>query len=75
MENYANKGGDAGIEAYEIGKDNIRVKFKDGSVYLYNYTSPGKSDVDKMIELAREGQGLNSYISSYVKKRYASKER
>ena len=75
MERYNNLGGDSGIVAYEIGGDSIKVEFRDGSIYLYNYQSTGSSDVEHMKDLAIAGQGLNSFISKIVRKRYASKLR
>ncbi len=75
MEQYRNLGGNSGVTAYEIGSDFIKVMFKDGSLYLYNYESTGQQDVETMKELATAGTGLNSFISSKVRKRYAAKLR
>lgn len=75
MERYRNLGGNSGVAAYEIGDDCITVQFRDGSLYLYNYQSTGISDIEQMKTLALAGQGLNSFISRVVKKRYASKLR
>lgn len=75
MEKYMNLSGKSGVVAYEIGSDFIRVQFKDGSVYLYIYENPGKFDVEKMKELARQGSGLNSYINKQVKNNYQKKEK
>ena len=75
MKRYRNLGGDSGIVAYEDGEDFIKVKFSDGSIYLYNYTIPGPNDVEHMKQLAERGQGLNSYISRHIRKRYIAKLR
>lgn len=75
MQHYRNLGGDSGVSAYEITSDSITVQFKDGAVYLYNYTSTGKNDVETMKSLAGSGRGLNSFISTTVRKRYAAKLR
>jgi hypothetical protein len=75
MEHYKNLGGDSGVTAYEIGDDFIKVQFRDGSLYLYNYQSAGRSNIEHMKELAIAGRGLNSFISKVVKKAYASKLR
>ena len=75
MKRYRNLGGDSGIVAYEDGEDFIRVQFSDGSIYRYNYTKPGPNDVERMKRLAEKGQGLNSFISRVIRKRYAAKER
>lgn len=74
MEQYQNLGGDSGVTGYEIGPDFIRVQFKGGATYLYDYSQPGAADVEEMKQLAVQGQGLGSYISRVVRKRYAAKE-
>jgi hypothetical protein len=75
MERYRNLGGDSGVVAYEIGDDSIMVQFRDGSLYLYNYQSAGRDNIEHMKELAVSGEGLNSFINRVVRKRYASKLR
>lgn len=75
METYKNLNGDSGVRAYEIGNDSITVEFKDGSAYLYNYTSAGSSNIEQMKTLAIAGSGLNSYINKNVRKLYATKLR
>ena len=70
MKRYRNLGGDSGIVAYEDGEDFIRVQFSDGS----NYKKPSPNDVERMKQLAEKGQGLNSFISRVIRKRYAAKE-
>ena len=75
MEKYNNIGGDSGIVGYETGIDYIKVQFKDGAVYLYNYIRPGQIKVEHMKNLAKRGSGLNSYISTSIRKNYASKLR
>lgn len=75
MEKYKNRGGDSGIVAYEIKGDSITVQFSDGSVYLYTYTSAGRSNIERMKNLAIAGEGLNSFINTMVKYKYASKIR
>lgn len=75
MERYENLNGDSGVVAYEIGPDFIRVQFADGAVYLYNFASTGSHNIEHMKQLARNGQGLNSFINTTVRKAYALKER
>jgi hypothetical protein len=74
MENYANLGGDSGVLAYQISSDFIIVQFKSGqdTFYKYTYVSAGNSAIETMKNLARQGQGLNSYISTN-KPQYVSK--
>lgn len=75
MKPYRNLNGNSNIVSYEITEDSIQVVFKSGAQrnYLYNYVSPGRDIVEKMKVLAEQGHGLNSYISSTVKDRYAKK--
>jgi hypothetical protein len=75
MERYRNLGGDSSVVAYEIGHDFIRVQFSDGAIYLYTYASAGSQNIEHMKQLARQGQGLNSFIIRNVRKAYARKER
>ncbi len=75
MERYSNLGGNSGIAAYESGPDFIRVQFSDGAVYLYTYASAGSHNIERMKQLARSGQGLNSFINTNARKAYARKER
>lgn len=71
---YANTDGDSSVRAYEDGADYIRVRFSDGSVYLYTYASAGQANIERMKQLARAGTGLNSFIMSNVRKKYESKQ-
>ena len=73
MENYKNLGGNSGVKAFEIGSDFIKVKFSDNSIYLYSYRKPGRSHVETMKTLAKNGSGLNSYINLNVKFSYEAK--
>lgn len=75
MERYADIDNDSGVIAYEIGRDFIRVQFSDGAIYLYTASSTGLNDVERMKQLARAGEGLNSFIKRSVGSRYARKER
>lgn len=75
MERYRNIDGDSGVSAYEIGVDFIRVQFSTGATYLYTYSSAVSENIEQMKILARKGDGLNSFISTTVRKLYARKER
>ena len=63
MKKYLNKGYNSGIVAYEHDGNKILVKFHDGWVYEYRRERIGDSSYDKMVQLAEEGAGLNSYIN------------
>jgi hypothetical protein len=75
METYRNLGGDSNVIGYEIGSDFIIVVFKSGRErnYQYTYQKPGKEHVESMKNLAKQGHGLNSYISRIIKSNYYSK--
>lgn len=75
MTPYKNINGRSGVESYEITEDAILVRFKSGRFrnYLYDYRRPGKAVVDRMKALATQGHGLNSYISTTVRSRFARK--
>jgi len=73
MKAYRNLGVRSGVVAYDEGPDWIRVRFSDGSVYLYTYASAGRLQVEEMKRPARQGEGLNAYINRFVKGLYACK--
>ena len=74
MKPYKNLNGDSNITAYQLGTDNIVVKFQSGrwTLYTYTYQSAGSTAVETMKSLAQQGHGLNSYISTH-KPGYSSK--
>jgi hypothetical protein len=63
----------SGVVAYEIRDGAIDIEFANGDVYRYDATKPGPVDVELMSRFARAGRGLTTYISKYVKDRYAAK--
>lgn len=77
MPGYANLGGNSNVDSYRLvyegGESGIVVTFMDGSEYLYTETSVGSSNLQRMIDLAKQGVGLNSFINTRVKYRYAAK--
>lgn len=75
MVRYKNLGGDSGVVEYEIGPDFIKVKFESsGKVYVYDYVSAGKNNIEHMKTLAKNGSGLNAFINRNVKKLYSQIE-
>lgn len=66
MQNYRNLNGNSNVLAYMIGDDFIIVQFMSGTDTYYKYTSfsAGSSAIARMKELAQQGYGLNSYIST-----------
>jgi hypothetical protein len=75
MERYGNLGGNSGIVGYEIGADFVRVQFSAGGVYLYTCDSAGSDNIEQMKQLARSGEGLNSFIQRNLRSAYARRER
>jgi len=73
MQRYANRSGHSGVVAYELGADAITVKFAGGDRYLYDVNTTGADHIARMRELARQGQGLSTYISQHVRERYSRK--
>ena len=73
MQNYNASGHDAGVVAYEIGKDSISIKFRDGSVYRYTNKSAGPAAIAEMKVLAKRGEGLTTYINQHVRDHYQTK--
>jgi hypothetical protein len=73
MQRYANRSGDSGVTAFEIGDGAIIVVFRDGATYLYDTRSAGAAHIDAMQRLARAGRGLATYINQHVRERYAQK--
>lgn len=56
----------SGVESFDVLESGISVTFKRGSTYVYTYRSAGRHHIERMIELAQAGQGLNSYIRKHV---------
>ena len=73
MECYSHLDGDSGVTHYECGPDFIRVRFRNGSTYVYDHARPGAQHVEHMKELARAGKGLSTYVGQVVRTSYARK--
>lgn len=73
MEKYLNKSGSSPISKYRIEDERITVWYSDDTSYSYSYSRAGKPIVDKLKELAIEGEGLATYISQQAKFLYDHK--
>jgi len=75
MTPYKNLSGKSNVVSYEMGEDSIHVVFKSGTHcnYLYDHVKPGRAIVDRMKDLAVQGHGLNSYITTTVRKGFMKK--
>lgn len=67
------QGANSGVAAYNTGPNFIVIQFRSGERYLYNYVTPGRKHVETMKKLARQNEGLATYISQHVKNHYAAK--
>ena len=75
MTPYRNLSGDSNVLSYEETETSIHIVFRSGTHrnYLYDHSRPGKAMVDRMKALAAQGHGLNSYITTTVRKSYVRK--
>lgn len=73
MQKYNDIDDDSNIDEFELGSDYIKVKFFDGAIYTYTYTSAGSSHIEEMKNLACAHDGLNAYINRN-KPRYSHKQ-
>lgn len=74
MQPYRDDRGNSGIASYEAGGDFIRVRFHDGGTYVYTADSAGAEALARMKALAAAGSGLNTFINTDVRDRYAWQE-
>ena len=72
MQRYKNSV-NSGVLAFDIGDDRIKVKFLDGTIYLYTYQSAGEENIEQMKLLAEKGKGLTTFINQSVSEQYAIK--
>ena len=75
MERYKNLSGDSGVVQYQLSEGAILVQFSDGSLYEYTNQSAGGNAIATMHHLAVAGRGLNSFLSTTVRKKYSRKIR
>jgi hypothetical protein len=70
---YAARAGDTGVRAYVMGHSWIAIEFVDVRRYLYDGARPGAWHVRNMLRLARQGEGLTTYINQHVRENYAAR--
>ncbi|WP_348268911.1 hypothetical protein P8936_07000 [Edaphobacter paludis] len=73
MQPYKNLSGTSGVVAFEAGDDHINIEFEGKQRYRYDYTIPGKKEVETMKSLAKRSKGLATFISKNVRERFAAK--
>ncbi len=54
-----------GVTAFEIGEDFIILIFRHRYKYKYTYNSCGSDHIEKMKQLARHQNGLNTYKNKH----------
>jgi len=76
MKRYPNFSGESGVDAYELGPNFIKIRFRAGVVYRYTKASVGARHMSALKRLARRGWGLATYISQHpdVSGGYAEKK-
>ena len=65
MKRYGNRSGNAGVTAYEYGRDWIRLRFVDGDTYTYLARDIGAANLKTMKRLADSGEGLTTFINTH----------
>ncbi|MBO9635768.1 MAG: hypothetical protein J7578_21870 [Chitinophagaceae bacterium] len=73
MEHYLNKSGKSPITKFLIEDEKVTVWYNDDTSYSYSYARAGQPIVDKIRELALEGEGLATFISQSAKFLYDHK--
>ncbi len=68
MKDYENVGGDSPIVAYESGEGKIKIRFTDGTVYLYTCRDTGCANVEQMQKYAAIGHGLYGFMKRFLDK-------
>jgi len=71
---YGNLSGDSGVTQYALGSGFIAVQFRAPTVYIYDWSQPGRNHVEQMTAHAIAGRGLGTYITQHVRKAYARKQ-
>ncbi|MFM0194065.1 hypothetical protein [Paraburkholderia strydomiana] len=65
MQRYGNRSGKSGVVAYEIGDNFVAARFNSGTTYWYSKKSVGAKHVAALKRLAKQGEGLGTYISQH----------
>jgi len=71
MQIYKDIDNDSNVRGFEINETSITVWFNGTTKsYTYSYSKAGQLHVEKMKQLAKNGDGLNAYINNNVKFKY-----
>lgn len=64
MQPYRNLSGKSGLEAFEIGNDFVKLRFRDNPrIYVYSSHNIAPEKIEQMKRLALSGRGLASFVS------------
>lgn len=77
MRPYNTDNPSTGIEAFDYAENNmwVDIKFKNSqTTYRYPRSKYGDATIQMMIDLAKNGKGLNSYINTLPRKGYRRKQ-
>lgn len=66
---------DSEIKSYKYEADYLKLKYKDGTIVDYTAGSVGKERLSRMKDLAKDGKGLDKYISENAEGDYAEKHK
>jgi len=67
METYGNRSGHSGVRSFEVRPDGIVIAFRSGERYFYSISECGAETVDELIQHARKGKGLATYINQHIR--------
>jgi hypothetical protein len=71
---YKSRNPNAGVLNYEVVGRSIVLEFADHRCrYVYDEILPGAVHVRAMIQLAKRGKGLTTYVNQHVRENYAAK--
>lgn len=71
--NYLNNSNRSNVDSYKPDTTLILVKFKEGSIYLYNDKFVTFDELEMLKYLANYGSGLNSYLTRIIRDRYVAR--
>ncbi len=63
MTQYGNLAGNSGVVAFDINGAFIDVEFRRGGVYRYTSADIGGEKLAQMVQLAKTGKGLATFIA------------
>lgn len=65
MKPYENQTGKSSIQAYQLYLDAIKIRFANGSVYLFTHENCGEENITELKHFAQLGDGLQRFIKKH----------